>query len=100
MIKRNPGLAKQKDGYVHKGFANDRLFEPTYNQVPGTNCCKCDPKEQIQREEQEMITENFIHILLSAVNSLGPQASEEGISKLLGISNQIKDTRLLLAHGE
>lgn len=60
MIKRNPSLAKRKDGYVHQGFANDRLFEPTYNHVPGANCCKCDPKEQIQREER-VSTEPEIH---------------------------------------
>jgi len=70
MIKRNPGLAKRKDGYVYQGFANDRLFEPTYNHVPGASCCKCDPKEQIQREERQSTEPEIYYGTIISGNTL------------------------------
>ncbi|KAF3224310.1 hypothetical protein TWF191_006092 [Orbilia oligospora] len=60
MVKRNPRLANLKDGYVHQGFVNDRLFEATYDHVSGADCQKCDPEKQIEREERDS-TEPEIH---------------------------------------
>lgn len=60
MVIGNPSLAKRKDGYVYQGFANDRLFEATYNHVLGANCRNCDRGRQIQREERDS-TEPEIH---------------------------------------
>jgi nucleoside phosphorylase len=60
MVTCNPGLAKRKDGYVYQGFANDRLFEATYNHVLGANCRNCNRGRQIQREERDS-TEPEIH---------------------------------------
>jgi hypothetical protein len=60
MVTRNPSLAKRKDGYIHQGFANDRLFEATYDHILGGNCRNCNPEKQIQREERDS-TEPEIH---------------------------------------
>lgn len=56
MITRYPKLAKQ--GYVHQGFENDKLFETT------------DPTKQIQREHRDS-TEPAIHYgIIASGNTL------------------------------
>jgi nucleoside phosphorylase len=48
MAKDNPKMAKQRQGYVHQGSQNDRLFKAQ------------DPNEEIQREPRDS-TESEIH---------------------------------------
>jgi nucleoside phosphorylase len=70
MVTRNPSLAKRKDGYVHQGFANDRLFEATYNHVPGANCRNCLPEKQIQREERDSTKPEIHYGTVASGNTL------------------------------
>jgi nucleoside phosphorylase len=48
IVRENPKMAKQRDGYVHQGVENDRLYKAT------------EPYEEIQREPRES-TEPEIH---------------------------------------
>ncbi|KAL4914796.1 nucleoside phosphorylase domain-containing protein [Aspergillus aurantiobrunneus] len=45
--------SKDKNGYAHQGFENDRLFESSYNHVAGHDCRSSDAKEEIEREKRD-----------------------------------------------
>ncbi|KAF3218440.1 hypothetical protein TWF106_003329 [Orbilia oligospora] len=85
MVKRNPRLANLKDGYVHQGFVNDRLFEATYDHVSGADCQKCDPEKQIEREERDS-TEPEIHYgtIASGNTLIKDAATRDMIEEVVG----------------
>lgn len=75
MVTRNPSLAKRKDGYVHQGFANDRLFEATYKHVPGATCHNCLPEKQIRREERDSTKPEIHYGTVASGNTLKKDAT-------------------------
>lgn len=63
MARDNPKMAKSKNGYVHQGFGNDRLFKTK------------DPHEEIPREERDS-TEPEIHYgIIASGNTLFKDAA-------------------------
>ena len=69
-LTRHPHLTKQKHGYVYQGFANDHLFKAAYDHVLGTDCCNCDPKEEIQREKRDPADPEIHYGTIASGNTL------------------------------
>jgi nucleoside phosphorylase len=75
VVTRNPRLAKLKQGYVHQGFENDRLFKATYEHVHGADCRNCDPTEEIQREERDSTEPDIHYGIIASGNTLVKDAA-------------------------
>jgi nucleoside phosphorylase len=70
MVGCYPKLAKLKHGYIHQGFENDRLFKSTYEHVQCADCRKCDPNEEIQREERDSPEPEIHYGIIASGNTL------------------------------
>ncbi|KAJ5933712.1 hypothetical protein N7454_006041 [Penicillium verhagenii] len=46
-------LKKGVNGYSHQGFANDRLFKPSYSHIGGRGCRDCDVEGRVERDERD-----------------------------------------------
>ncbi|ODM15197.1 hypothetical protein SI65_09436 [Aspergillus cristatus] len=69
-IDRRPRLKKLKPGYIHQGHRHDRLFKATYKHVPTIDCGKCDPNEEVEREERDSTDPEIHYGAIASGNTL------------------------------
>ncbi|KAF3934040.1 hypothetical protein ABW19_dt0202748 [Dactylella cylindrospora] len=70
---KNP---KMRRLWVHPGTKNDRLFKATYDHISGSTCSKCDPKEEIEREERGDTDPEIHYGVIASGNTLIKRAAD------------------------
>lgn len=73
MVQKYPFMAKASGGkpsYTFQGRENDKLFESAYTHVGTRNCNKCDPNQEISREEREDFCPVIHYGLIASGNTL------------------------------
>ena len=88
MVKRYPNLAEPEESeytYLHQGIENDRLFNATYDHIPGMDCCNCDHNAQIHRSKR-VSTKPKIHYgaVASGNKLIKDAAARDEIIKKIG----------------
>ena len=69
-LLRNPKLARSKPGYVHQGFENDLLFDPSHNHAGGNTCKDCDLAKIMPRVSRDSTDPDIHYGNIASGNSL------------------------------
>lgn len=88
MLTAHPQLAKatlKKPSYTYQGREKDRLFKSSFVHVQGKNCDKCDPEQEVEREERESLDPEIHYGLIASGNTLVKDAAtRDSILETLG----------------
>ncbi|TID07399.1 hypothetical protein CH35J_000288 [Colletotrichum higginsianum] len=78
MLKNNPKMAensKHNPGYIHQGFDSDRLFDASYEHVPGQDCQSCEAANEIEREPRDTADPEIHYGMIASGNTLVKDAA-------------------------
>ncbi|KAF9873860.1 pfs domain-containing protein [Colletotrichum karsti] len=75
MRRQYPKMAKktkQSPGYIHQGFANDKLFQPSYEHVSSQRegCQSCEVAQEVERDERESADPEIHYGVIASGNTL------------------------------
>ncbi|RKL06523.1 Vegetative incompatibility protein HET-E-1 [Fusarium oxysporum] len=70
MLEAKPSMKRPNSDYTYQGAENDRLFEPQYDHVGGSNCDKCDLAWQVQRKQRESSDPEIHYGIIASGNKL------------------------------
>ncbi|KAF5615051.1 hypothetical protein F25303_13885 [Fusarium sp. NRRL 25303] len=70
MLEAKPSMKRPNSDYTYQGAENDRLFEPQYDHVGGSNCDKCDLAWQVQRKQRESSDPEIHYGIIASGNRL------------------------------
>lgn len=88
MLEKCPEFAKARPGkpsYTYQGGEHDKLFKSTYLHTQGRNCDKCDPEQEVKREERQSSDPEIHYGLIASGNTLVKDAAyRDPVLKELG----------------
>ncbi len=73
MLEKSPKMGKQSKrspGYVYQGSPGDRLFEASYEHVPGPDCSGCNEAGEVQRDSRETTDPEIHYGIIASGNML------------------------------
>ncbi|KAH6883935.1 putative wd40 protein [Thelonectria olida] len=85
MWKANPRMRDPKRNYTHQGSENDRLFKSGYDHVSDNTCDKCDPSQEVERDQRDT-TDPEIHygVIASGNTLIKDAAARDSILEVVG----------------